>query len=121
MQRAGDLYQRALRVFSARTGRLSSEAPWKTNDRSEPSSVGSPEMEWPMEAIPQRFRSTLRRWETLLWAEHLARHQSQPIQALRLIAGEIRREPLEAESWRALARNLLPQPIVRLVIRVRHA
>jgi hypothetical protein len=73
-----------------------------------------------MEAVPERLRPTFRRAEALAWAEHLARHQGQPLEALRLIAGEVARAPLEGESWRALLRNGLPAPLVRALSRLRH-
>jgi glycosyltransferase involved in cell wall biosynthesis len=124
MRRAGDLYARALRAFAARRGRPVAEGIAEPLEAAaprgaEPSDQADGDGAWPMAAVPEPLHAPLRRWETIAWAEHLARHQGQQLDALRLMASEVRRAPLEGETWRALLRNALPEPIARWAVRAR--
>lgn len=111
MQRVGDLYGRALKRFSERTGRPGPMPPTL------PPRPLSRLQDWPLESVPAHLRAALRRREALAWADNLWQYQSEPMEALRVIADELRRSPLERETWRALLRNVLPQPLVKLHVR----
>lgn len=112
-----DVYAIAAANFSERTGKsFETTIPTALPLRMRP----GPIQNIPLNGIPRSLHRYVRILENLSWAEELMNH-GQRRQAYSLLVQQCLRQPQSGLGWRALARHILPAPIVSKLARLKNA
>ncbi len=109
-----DAYSRAIEEFSRRArGRSVIRLPHNA------AVAAKPDATIRVDALTPRETRRASLLEDLAWAENLILYQNQRGAAMRLVAKAWRKNPLSHRPARVMLRRLLPEPVVKSVVRLR--